>query len=126
MNSNSDMMRRLQIALNSKGMKILCNRSQFYSDQQKRPVTIYKVAQSIWDDSAGKYNHKTLFSSASQIQVVLFMRNLWFLINGKEIPSTNGLKGAEKFQASWDEFEENWNLSNNNNINREESGKDEG
>ena len=41
--SNLEMIRKLQIALNSKGYRILFNRSQFYSEEQKRPVTMYKV-----------------------------------------------------------------------------------
>lgn len=109
--SNSQMIYKLQVALNSKGLKILCPRSQFYSDQQHRPVTLYKVEQSIWNDELGKYNHKTLFSSASQIQVVLFLRNLWYLVNGKEIPPTNRMKGAAEFDRKWKEFEENFTLN---------------
>ena len=104
--SNVEMIRKLQIALNSKNMKILCNRSQFYSDQQKRPVTVYKVAQSVWNSSTGRYDHETLFSSASQIQVVLFMRNLWYAVNGNEIPPTNDMKGADEFNRLWNQFAE--------------------
>lgn len=103
-NSNVEMMRKLQIALNSKGAKILCNRSQFYSEIQKRPVTVYKLAQAVFDERTGRNNHETLFSSASQIQVVLFMRNLWYALNDKEIPPTNQMKGAEEFTRSWEEF----------------------
>lgn len=106
--SNSDMIHRLQIALNSKGQRILCNRSQFYSEQQNRPVTIYKVSQSVFNEQTGKNQHIELFSSASQIQVVLFMRNLWFLIQGREIPPTNEMKGAAEFSAKWRQFEEEW------------------
>lgn len=102
--SNVEMMRRLQIALNSRGMKVLCNRSQFYSEQQNRPVTMYKVAQSIPLPN-GKNTHKILFESASQIQIVLFMRNLWYALNGKEIPPTNNMKGADKFNQAWEAFE---------------------
>ena len=36
--SNTQMIYKLQFALNSRGMKILCNRSQFYSDKQNRPI----------------------------------------------------------------------------------------
>ena len=116
--SNVEMQRKLQIALNSRGCKVLCNRSQFYSEEQKRPVTMYKVAQSFMT-STGKSSHKTLFESASQIQVVLFMRNLWYAINGKDIPPTNNMKGAERFNQAWAAFELNGlddflELSNNN------------
>lgn len=102
--SNLDMIHKLQVALNSKGLKILCNRSQFYSDRQERPVTVYKVCQSVCNIQTGKCNHKELFSSASQIQIVLFMRNLWYLVNGKEIPPTNRMKGAAEFERKWNEF----------------------
>lgn len=109
--SNSQMIHKLQVALNSKGMKILCNRSQFYSDSQNRPVTIYKVAQSIWDPATERYKHKELFSSASEIQIVLFMRNLWYVVNGKEVPPTNRMKGAAEFDRKWNEFYSNYNPS---------------
>jgi len=105
--SNSNMIYKLQVALNSKGLRILCNRSQFYSDQQNRPVTMYKISQSVFNENTGKCNHIELFSSASEIQIVLFMRNLWYAVNGKEIPPTNQMKGAEFFQRAWDEFEQN-------------------
>ena len=104
--SNSSMIRKLQIALNSRGAKLLCNRSQFYSDQQHRPVTIYKICQSVWNSSTEKYNHVELFSSASEIQCVLFLRNLWYAVNCKPIPPTNKMKGSEFFERSWKAFEE--------------------
>lgn len=106
--SNTQMIHKLQVALNSRGMKILCNRSQFYSDEQQRPVTVYKVAQSVWNENTQRYNHEELFSSASQIQVVLFMRNLWYLINDKPIPPTNKMKGSYEFERKWNEFEQNY------------------
>ena len=102
--SNSTMMYKLQVALNSKGYKILNSRSQFYSEQQNRPITIYKLSQSVFDEYAHKARHIELFSTASQIQMVLFMRNLWFLVQGKEIPPTNKMKGAAEFERSWQAF----------------------
>lgn len=106
--SNSAMIHKLQIALNSKGMRVLCNRSQFYSDEQNRPVTMYKVAQAVWNTETERYNHKELFSSASEIQVVLFLRNLWFLVNNQPIPPTNKMKGAKLFETKWNEFLESY------------------
>ena len=102
--SNSVMIHKLQVALNSKGMKILCNRSQFYSDKQNRPITIYKVCESVLNEQTMKYTHKELFSSASEIQVVLFMRNLWYLINDRPIPPTNKMKGAAEFERKWNAY----------------------
>lgn len=106
--SNSQMLYKLQYALNSKGMRILCNRSQFYSDQQNRPVTIYKISQSVFNEVSGKNNHIELFSTPSEIQAVLFLRNLWYVVNDKPIPPTNQMKGAEEFERKWNEFYEKY------------------
>lgn len=106
--SNSTMIWKLQFALNTKGLRILCNRSQFYSEEQQRPVTIYKVTQSVPNMLTGKNTHKELFSSASQIQIVLFLRNLWDLVNEKPIKSTNGMKGSAEFERKWAEFLETY------------------
>lgn len=105
--SNVEMIRKLQIALNSRGYRVLCSRSQFYSEQQQRPITIYKLEQSVWNASLGKNNHKELFSTASQIQMVLFMRNLWYAANNMTIPPTNNMKGADEFTRAWANFVEN-------------------
>lgn len=104
--SNSDMIRRLQVALNSRGLRILCNRSQFYSEEQQRPITMYKISMAVFDENTGKHRHVELFSSASQIQIVLFMRNLWYAINGNPIPPTNQMKGSAIFEQHWRDFEE--------------------
>lgn len=102
--SNLDMMYKLQVALNSKNMRIILARSQFFSEQQQRPVTVYKISQSR--PNGIKNLHVELFSSASQIQVVLFLRNLWYAYNGNEIPPTNKMKGSEDFEKSWNAFAE--------------------
>ena len=101
--SNSVMMWKLQRGLNSRGLRILCNRSQFYSEEQKRPVTIYKISQSR--PAGDKIRHVELFSTPSEIQAVLFLRNLWYSLNGMEIPKTNKMKGAYIFENLWKEFE---------------------
>lgn len=100
--SNLDMIYKLQFALNAHNMRIILNRSQFYSEQQNRPVTIYKVLQSRI--TGVKSQHIELFSTASQIQVVLFLRNLWYAYNGNPIPPTNKIKGAEDFENKWNAF----------------------
>lgn len=103
-NSNVEMIRKLQIALNGKGQKILIDKDQFYSEQQDRPVTMYTVSKSRWNEDKGKTEHVKLFKTASQIQVVLFLRNLWYLQTGKEIPPTNKIKGSEEFERKWKEY----------------------
>ena len=89
MASNSVMIHKLQQAINGKGEKILYSTSQFYSDKQDRPVTIYCVKKAVFDEDKGKNINIELFKSTSQIQIVLFLRDLWFEINGWEVPQDN-------------------------------------
>lgn len=87
--SNSTMIHKLQRAINSRGFKILINKSQFYSEDQDRPVTIYYVKQAIYDENRKRNNNVELFHSTSEIQIVLFMRDFWFTINDWELPTDN-------------------------------------
>ena len=82
MASNKVMIKKLQQALNSKGLKILYHTQQFYSEQQQRPVTCYIVKKAVWDEQKGRNRNIELFSSFSQIQIVLFLRDMWFEVNG--------------------------------------------
>lgn len=87
--SNSTMIHKLQSAINGKGGKIVINRTQFYSEDQDRPITIWVVKKAIWDDRKNRQIYVELFSSVSQIQIVLFLRDLWYEINGWEVPNDN-------------------------------------
>lgn len=92
MNSNSVMIHKLQTAINSRGYKLLYNKTQFYSEQQQRPVTQYTIRQVVdADDTATnkKHHYIELFKTCSQIQVVFFLRDFWYEINGWEVPTDN-------------------------------------
>lgn len=88
-NSNSTMIHKLQTVLNNNGMRILYSTSQFYSDKQKRPVTKYTIKTAVFDEDTQRNKNEELFSSYSQIQIVLFLRDLWFNLQGKPIPTDN-------------------------------------
>ncbi len=94
------MIHKLQQAINLHGGKILYSTSQFYSDKQDRPVTMYQVRQAVYDEVSGKYKHIDLYKSTSQIQIVLFLRDFWFEMNGWEIPKDN---------QTWNEIKEKQN-----------------
>ena len=89
MASNSVNIHRLQQAINSRGYKILYSTTQFYSDKQDRPVTMYLIKQAVYDELTGKHKNIELYKSTSQIQIVLFLRDMWFEINGWEVPTDN-------------------------------------
>ena len=110
MASNSVTIHKLQQAINSKGFKLLYSTSQFYSDEQDRPVTIYVLKRAVWDEEKQKNKAVEVFKSTSQIQIVLYLRDLWYEINGWEVPHDNPMwekikeKYAEKEseKAKWE------------------------
>ena len=90
-NSNSVMIHKLQTAINKKGGNLLYNTTQFYSETADRPITIYVIKQSYWDEEKQRTKSVELFSSTSQIQIVLFLRDFWYKLNGWEVPTYNPL-----------------------------------
>lgn len=90
MNSMSTMIHKLQTAINSKGERITYNTSQFYSEEKKRPVTKYIIKKAIPNEDNPKRSHQVeLFSAYSQLQIVLYLRDYWFTLNGIELPKDN-------------------------------------
>lgn len=88
-NSNSVMIHKLQKAINGKGYKLLYSTSQFYSDKQDRPITQYHIKQSVYNEKTGRNRNEELFHSTSQIQIVLFLRDYWYIINNIPLPTDN-------------------------------------
>lgn len=89
MASNTSLIKKLQKAINGKGAKLLYHTSQWYSDKEDRPITVYSIKQAIWDDEKNKFINKELFSSTSQIQIVLYLRDYWYLLTDQELPTNN-------------------------------------
>ena len=89
MASNSTTIHKLQRAINAHGGRLLYSTAQFYSWEQNRPITVYQIRESYWDENSGKTKSKELFKATSQIQIVLFLRDYWYNMNGWEVPTTN-------------------------------------
>lgn len=95
------MIKKLQNAINTKfHERLLYNKTQWYSDQQDRPVTTYVIRKAVWNEEKGKSVNIELFKSTSQIQIVLFLRDYWYRLNGWEVPTDNPMweKVKEKMQ----------------------------
>lgn len=101
MPSQSVMIHKLQQALNQNGLRIMYSTSQFFSEQQDRPVTIYHVKQATWDSRKGKFVNQELFNSTAQLHIVFYLRDMWYSLNGKELPTNNEKWNAirEKLQG---------------------------
>lgn len=99
MASNSVNIHKLQTALNGKGYNILYSTSQFYSVKQDRPITTYQIRQAIVDEETKKSKSVELFKSTSQLQILLFLRDLWYEVNGWEVPTDNEMwnKAKERY-----------------------------
>lgn len=89
MQSNVHMIKKLRNAINGKGEKLLYNTSEFYSESQQRAITIYIIKKAVYDEKRGRNRNIELFHSASQIQIVLFLRDYWYKLTDQELPTDN-------------------------------------
>ena len=80
--SNKAMIHKLQKAINENGGLILLDKAQFFSDDQNRPITKYKICTR----NSETRKKVVLFETSSQIQIVFYLRDYWFWMNGKEVP----------------------------------------
>lgn len=63
----STIMYKLQLALKQKGIIVTINTNQFYSNEQDRFIKMYTI----------KKNKKNLITTASQIQAIQVLNQLW-------------------------------------------------
>ena len=52
-------------------------------------MTIYQLKQAVYDEETQKTQAVELFKSTSQIQILLYLRDMWYEINGWELPTDN-------------------------------------
>lgn len=82
--------KKLQKAINEKfGQRILINKSQYYSEKSDRPLELLSIKKAVWDDDKQKYRNIELFSSPSDVQIVLWLRDYWYELNEWEVPTDN-------------------------------------
>lgn len=93
--------KRLQTACRKLfGVKLLINSRQWYSDDKDMAMTLYVIQEVMYDDAGNKKNIE-LFKTYSQIQLLLFMRDYWYKLNGWEVPTDN-----EKWEAIKKKYEQ--------------------
>lgn len=84
--------KKLQSAINQstgEGGKLLINTSQWYSKDKGRTVTAYVIKRSTQDEDKSYRHNIELFRTYSQVQMVLWLRDYWYELNGWEIPTDN-------------------------------------
>lgn len=82
--------KKLQQALQFEGELILVNTSQFFSIDKHKTVTRYHIKRQVQNmDNHNKSSMVELFSSCSQIEVTLFLRDYYYEVTGQPIPHDN-------------------------------------
>ena len=89
--------KKLQQALQFEGELILITTTQFWSVDKHKTVTRYHIKKQIQSaDEKNKSSQVELFSSCSQIQITLFLRDYYYEVKGFEVPHDNPLWEAAK------------------------------
>ena len=57
--------------------QIFIAQEQFYSHEQERYITMYILQEPIWDSSHTHYTKRQLLKTASQVDVVKYLGNLY-------------------------------------------------
>lgn len=81
--------KKLQQALQMEGELILITIDQFFSEEKQVPVNRYHIKKQIPGDNRFKSSKVELFSSCSQIQIALFLRDYYYEVKGYEVPHDN-------------------------------------
>lgn len=81
--------KKLQQALQMEGELILISTSQFFSLEKQTTVTRYHVKKQVQSGEKYRSSQVELFSSCSQIQITLFLRDYYYEIKGYEVPQDN-------------------------------------
>lgn len=88
--------KKLQQALQFEGELILITTSQFFSMEKRTTVTRYHIKKQIQSEEKHKSSQVELFSSCSQIQITLFLRDYYYEVKGYEVPHDNPIWEAAK------------------------------
>lgn len=82
--------KKLQKAINTNfDQKILVNKTQFYSEDTDSIIEMIVIKQAVYDPNKKRITNIKLFESTSDVQIVLYMRDIWYKLNGWEIPTDN-------------------------------------
>ena len=81
--------RKLQTACKKLfGVKLLLDQRQWYHKDKDTAITVYTLYRVVDADDTKRSKIK-LFQTYSQIQLVLFLRDFWYELNGWEVPTDN-------------------------------------
>lgn len=81
--------KKLQNAINATGKAHLTiNKTQYFVQKDEKIAELIIVKQAT-PQKNGKVKYVEIFSSGSDVAIVLFLRDFWYELNGWEIPTDN-------------------------------------
>lgn len=101
MKNNQAIIMKLQQALNARGEMILQRTTQFYSMKTNSPITIYYIEKAYWDEESHKTKKNELFHSTSQLQIILFLRDLLCISKGESLPTDNEIWNEKRKEIDY-------------------------
>ena len=101
MKNNQAIILKLQQALNSRGEMILQRSTQFYSTKTNCPITIYHIEKAYLDEETQRTKKNELFNSTSQLQIILFLRDLLCLSRGESLPTDNEIWNEKRKEIDY-------------------------
>lgn len=72
----NQLMKKLQLAIINKGVKVKVNTNQFLIQGQDKMATCYTVTQRKWSDKKCKMTDQVVLKTCSTVEVIKFLANL--------------------------------------------------
>lgn len=70
------LIKKLQLALINKNVKVKVNTNQFFVEEQGRMATCYTVTQRKWSDSKCRMTDQVVLKTCSAVEVVKFLAKM--------------------------------------------------
>lgn len=87
--SNNKMISKLRNALNLRGHKIAITKTEVFLQNKVFPSTLYTIKKAEYNAQTGKNKYKELFKTFAEIQVVLYLRDYWYILNNEPLPEAD-------------------------------------
>lgn len=72
----NQLIKKLQMAILNKGVKVKVNTNQFLSKEQSRMVTMYTVTERKWSEKKRKTTDQVVLKTCSTVEVVKFLAKM--------------------------------------------------
>ena len=83
--------KKLQNAINgypNSDVHIVVNKTQYYVQESEKIAEVIVVKKATAGRN-GKVQYEEVFSSGSDIAITLFLRDMWYEMTGREVPTDN-------------------------------------